>query len=651
MWLIPFKPMGMPWADKADTKKPRAPQTMTRGRTLGRTEPLVLKELLEFSRTPVGTFKNFIKFKELKQQFSKDSEELLMTLAKERIEQNKVEEEKAKAQAAITQSRIPVPIVDLFNDPATLSQAQDYMAMRYKLDEINDSFPFSSEDPAQRSITRYYTDGSGQRVAFNNAVKIPVEFDFMDGSGPVKLDNYDAVYQFLVLVEQKNYIAYTQQQTANAQQTDQKTEQVDNEKAKLINYVNTDVIISGEKGVLSIQNNNFVMTLPDRSVILGPVSDTATFDDFTDVSIAYETQPDNSKAVLSPTSNPVIDVQESGTVTIEMDQNLDTVTINGVTWNIEKDDNGLAVAFNRTYVRTKNKKKKVFVERLSGNNPKAQEYVKRINSLLQLVTKPLSTDPQDLIEESEELDQLISVIDKTIQDESEQVKKSDEILSQYRVNKIKNIEVTPRIIELKAKFGNPLTRKDMTSDELLELFMWASDLKNKIKNQFSLYITNPVVNGELTELEKEYINPISQIIDTNGQPKSKPRTATKRSTAKKTGGKKPAQTREPRKGKRAAKGVSEEAKPEEVTARPLNKAVSTVENKADNSIGKQPDITPAVPVADKQQKLPVNKGNSLINKVGASRLAAIKNSIQSPELISTEEDPFNSLNNKTSCET
>lgn len=611
----------------------------------------LLKELLEFSRTPAGTFKNFIKFKELKQQFSKDSEELLMTLAKERIEQNKVEEEKAKAQAAITQSRIPVPIVDLFNDPATLSQAQDYMAMRYKLDEINDSFPFSSEDPAQRSITRYYVDGSGQRVAFNNAVKIPVEFDFMDGSGPVRLDNYDAVYQFLVLVEQKNYVAYTQQQTANAQQTDQKTQQVDNEKAKLINYVNTDVIISGEKGVLSIQNNNFVITLPDRSVILGPVSDTATFDDFTDVSIAYETQPDSNKAVISPTSNPVIDVQESGTVTIEMDQNLDTVTINGVTWNIEKDDNGLAVAFNRTYVRTKNKKKKVFVERLSGNNPKAQEYIKRINSFLQLVTKPLSTDPQDLIEESEELDQLISVIDKTIQDESEQVKKSDEILSQYRVNKIKNIEVTPRIIELKAKFGNPLTRKDMASDELLELFMWASDLKNKIKNQFSLYITNPVVNGELTELEKEYINPISQIIDTNGQPKSKPRTATKRSTAKKTGGKKPAQTREPRKGKRAAKGVSEEAKPEEVAARPLNKAVSTVENKADNSIGKQSDITPTVPVADKQQKLPVNKGNSLINKVGASRLAAIKNSIQSPELISTEEDPFNSLNNKTSCET
>lgn len=69
------------------------------------------------------------------------------------------------------------------------------------------------------------------------------------------------------------------------------------------------------------------------------------------------------------------------------------------------------------------KKKKVFVERLSGNNPKAQEYIKRINSFLQLVTKPLSTDPQDLIEESEELDQLISVIDKTIQDESEQVKR------------------------------------------------------------------------------------------------------------------------------------------------------------------------------------------------------------------------------------
>lgn len=75
-----------------------------------------------------------------------------------------------------------------------------------------------------------------------------------------------------------------------------------------------------------------------------------------------------------------------------------------------------------------------------------------------------------------------------------------------------------------------------------------------------------------------------------------------REVLQKTGGKKPAQTREPRKGKRAAKGVSEEAKPKEVAARPLNKAVSTVENKADNSIGKQPDITPAVPVADKQQK-------------------------------------------------
>jgi len=611
----------------------------------------LLKELLDFSRTPVGTFKNFMKFKEIKQQFTKDSDELLMMLVKQEAEKSKVEEEKVKAEAIFAQSRLPVSIIELFNDPDTLSQAQDYMTMRYKLDEIKDSFPFNSEDSLNRKITRYYLDNAGQRVAFNDVVTVPLEFDFSDDNGPVKLDNYDVVYVFLILVEEKNYINYTQKQTANAKQTDQKTQEVDNEKSKLINYVGTDVTISGETGPLTIQNDNFVISLPDRSIILGPVSDTATVDDFADVSIAYETQPLENKTVVSPTPNPVVDVQQSGTVTIVMDQNLEIVTINGVTWNIETDETGLAVAFNRTYTRVKNKKKKIFVERLSGKNPKAQDYIKRVNSILQFATKPLSTDLQELIEESEELDQLISVIDKTIQDESEQVKKSDEILSQYRVNKIKNIESTPRIIELKAKFGNPVTRKDVTRDELMELFMWASELKNKIKKEFSIYISNPVINGELTELEKEYINPISQIIDTNGQPKSKSRAATKRSTAKKTRGEKPTQTRERRKGKRDNEGVSEQTKPKKVTARKLSKSVKNVEDKADQAIGKQPTVTLVNVVADKNQKLPTNKGNSLINKVGASRIAATKNSIKSPEVIVTEEDPFNNLNNKTSCET
>ena len=181
--------------------------------------------------------------------------------------------------------------------------------------------------------------------------------------------------------------------------------------------------------------------------------------------------------------------------------------------------------------------------------------------------------------------------------------------------------------------------------------MWASELKNKIKKEFSIYISNPVINGELTELEKEYINPISQIIDTNGQPKSKSRAATKRSTAKKTRGEKPTQTRERRKGKRDNEGVSEQTKPKKVTTRKLSKSVKNVEDKADQAIGKQPTVTLVNVVADKNQKLPTNKGNSLINKVGASRIAATKNSIKSPEVIVTEEDPFNNLNNKTSCET
>lgn len=49
----------------------------------------LLKELLDFSRMPVGTFKNFMKFKELKQQFTKDSDELLMMIVKQEAEKLK----------------------------------------------------------------------------------------------------------------------------------------------------------------------------------------------------------------------------------------------------------------------------------------------------------------------------------------------------------------------------------------------------------------------------------------------------------------------------------------------------------------------------------------------------------------------------------
>ena len=612
----------------------------------------ILDNILEYSKQPMMTFKNYIVFDKLKRQLAEKraffEAENAKPKTQEEVVEKKQEELKQNLQTSNNNTRIPIPVIELEStleeNPENATIIADYMAMRYDLTEIEETFPFNSTQ--NRNVIRYYKDQDGNRVAFIKVVEIPVSIEF-NGVDSEPIDTMDQVVRFLKAYEQAVYNTFKQQQVAKTpEETDRLVELLDVEKSKLQNHVGNAILYDGKRGTLEIVGENFVVKLEDQTVILGPVTEEASADDFTDLSIDHSRIPEEEKAVTADPLNIVADTQESGTVTMYMDIRMDTVIINGVTWNIEKDDRGLAKALTRIRKRKKGKGTKDIVERLSGNNPKAQEYFQRINTALLLVYAPVPATVVDTTNEIEVLDQAIQEAYEAIDKESGARKKSDELVAQYRLNQLINRDITPEISDLRTKFDNPETRGSLTKDDLLQLFMWADDLNKRIKKEWRVYVTNPIVNGFLTQLQKEYINPIAALIDTDGK-RSATRTATKTTPSKKKRVKKSIEDAKSREGKRAAVSVPKE--PRKKKDRTVSKAVNQVQNKADKEIPSQVIVSGSV--TDPIQKLPTGPGTRMINNLSSTKVSAISQAIQaSPAAPTVDINPFSTLNSKTSCE-
>jgi hypothetical protein len=560
-------------------------------------------ELLQFSKTPHGTFENMIKLQEISNKLA----DKFNDFETQKVESDKIaeetrvkqEKEEAEKKAKIAQSRIPIPVITLLseaeNDPnkrdQIMSQINEYMSMRYDLAAIESGFPYNSTEPSERTVDRFFLDADGNKQLIK-AVKIPAtssvqEVDQDTGEitvVEVPLNTYENLYNYLQNLEQAYYDAYTKRQEKSTEQTATKTEAIDNAKSDLANFVGQKVVLSGNKGTLEIENDKYVVKLDDGTVVqLADVSNTkASFNDFTNLSVALESLPEEHKAVMGSESNAVVDVQDSGTVRMSMDQNLKTVTIEGVTWDIEFGPDGLAIGFIRTYKKKKGKGEKLVIERMSGKNPKNQEYVARVNNMIMNVTRPMPTNETELVNESEVYDIAIQQANLAIESEADARKRSDEQVAQYQVNKIKSQEITDDILEIKTKFDNPTTREQLTSDERLKLFMWASDLVKKIKKEFRVWTTNEVINSAITELEKEYINPISEIEDAGIKPGSK--TVTERSPSKKERAQKSTKGPITREGKRGAAKSKAEPGAKKVSKGGVAKAVTQLEMKFDNQL-------------------------------------------------------------------
>jgi len=610
----------------------------------------ITDEILAFSKQPSLTFDSYQRLEKLRNDLFEKRFELFTDFIKANTEpeQPKAEEkvtdvQEQKVETLNNNTRVPIDIIKLFNEGQT-DLAQEYMEMRYSMDDIT-SFPFGSSDRQERVIKRYYKDENGQRIVLNG-VPIPVEFQFDASKPAVPIDTPQLLYEYLILFEDAVYKDHVQKQESTPQESDSKVENLDTEKAKLQNHVDQPIIYDGKRGTLSVEGGNFIAKLEDQSIILGPVTEEASFDDFAELSIDYNRQTPENKEVLAAPTAVVVDTQESGTVTMSMDNKLETVIINGIEWTIEKNEQGLATAFVRTYKRKKGKREKVFVDRLSANNPKGKEYAARVNAMLALTMAPVPNSVTTASVESEVLDQAIEEAYNQINKESDRRKKSDELLAEYRLNQLINKDATPEIIELRSKFDNPQTRSQLSNDDLVKLFIWADDLTKRIKKEWSVYLTNPVVNNFLNQLLKEYINPITEITDGGKRPAAtKP---TKRGASQKKRAEKLTESVESRKGKRAAAKVQAEPTGK-AGKRTVSKASKQVENKAEKKKKVKIEVSASTP--DKKQKLPLGTGSRMIKNLANRKVQSITQAIASaPATPTVDINPFSTLNSKTSCE-
>lgn len=559
----------------------------------------LLDDLLAFAAAPMGNYDNYKRLdeisEELKQRRFEGAKEFIEQQAKDAEEKQKAE----LAEKAKTDNKSLKPIIKLNQDLAAeqdpeqkekiLEEIRDYMMLRYDLTDLQNNFPYEEVDPSKRIVARYTKDDNGNRIKIQD-VPIPVEYPQSlspQHSGPI--NNYDHLYTFLSYFEQSEYNKSNRQQEATPQDSDPVVEAADNEKLKIKNFVGQRVILDGQKGVLEIENSKYIVRLDNGSIkeIAFVGNDEVSFDEFINFTPDYTNQTGENKEVLNHQPHAVVDVQESGTATIAfaLDNNLQTAIINGVEWQMERDENGLVTGFTRTFEKKKGKSSKKFIERLSGNNPKAKDYIKRINMFL-MKMKPIPENVEDQMDEVEVLTNAIEEVKNEITRESNvSVKKSDEIFTEYQLNKIKNQEIPQDILEIKIKFDTPTAegRGSLNNDELLKLFVWADDLRDKISKYFRLYTTNPIVYASMLELEKQYINPISEIIDHGSK---RDATVKKKTTTKKRGTVQPLETVESREGEPGSKkdksgtGAKENRSS---TSRGLKKEVESAEAKARRS--------------------------------------------------------------------
>jgi hypothetical protein len=556
----------------------------------------LLDELLAFAAAPMGNYDNYKRLDEISEELKTRRFEG----AKEFVEQQTIDAEKQQKDKELEEKRKAdgktiKPVIVLFQqyneeqDPEKkdeiLKEIQDYMLLRYDLVDIQNNFPFDETDVNKRVVPRYTRDENGNRIKIQD---VPVPVTYAYHNGPV--NDYNSVHTFLSYFEQSEYNKYAKEQVTSPQDSDPVVTAVDDEKLKLKNFVGQKVILNGKKGTLEIESDKYIVRFEDGTrpaELAFAANDTVSFDDFVGLTPDYTNQTGENKEVLNHQPHTVVDVQESGTATIAfaLENNLQTAIINGVEWQMEKDENGLVTGFTRTFEKKKGKSSKKFIERLSGNNPKAKDYVKRINMFL-MKMKPI---PENIEEQMDEVEVLATAIEDVKQDIAKDsdiaMKKADERFTEYQLNKIKNQEIPQDILEIKIKFDTPTVegRGSLTNDELLKLFVWADDLRDKISKYFRLYTTNPIVYASMLELEKQYINPISEIID-HGTIRDT--TVKKKTATKKRGTVQPAEDAKSREGQlgpqkdQSRVGKKEAGSP---TSRGLKKEIESAENKARKS--------------------------------------------------------------------
>lgn len=633
----------------------------------------LMDDLLAFSKRPYGSFKNYNKLQEILDQVVKKKNELLLGRFEEELKSLQEQQRKIKEQAELDQkiraSKLPVDILTLFENEDTVDQAEQYMADRYDMEEINENFPFDSEDPAERVVNRYWIHPDGTRMMFDKKAKIPVMWDLY-GEGEEKIDNIQAVMDYLKVLEQMAYNVHMDAQNQSSEkETDEKTKDIDEAKSSLSNHVENPVLLNGNPGTLKINpDGSFYVEYEDGTTAQLPQSnEESSFDDYSDLSPTYPFLPEEDRTQIAPTANPVIEATEDGALTVDyiLDvqdgiKKLEAVTINGVRWEIEYSQDGIVTGFTRDYERRKGKSVRIQRERLSVNNPKGAQYAAVVNSFINLVIPDIPTDVTEMADMNEALDQAIATVDNIIDSEATTRRVREEIMDQFKLNRVINVNTPDNITELRAKFGNPETRSELTSDQLVELSLWASDLRKQIKKNWRVYIGNPIVNGFLTQLVKEYINPIdsllSEIDKKNATRGSRQDKATSRNTTKKERAKKSAEAGESAKRKPGVEPVSKEPKPKKTRKGKgsVADAVEDIEKGAEKKRRKNfKEGSQPANIASRLQKMSLGGGTRVINNITNNKINKIKDSISASAStlpIGYTSDPFNSLNdNSTYC--
>jgi hypothetical protein len=622
-------------------------------------------ELLQFSKSPMGTFDNMIIIQDLanklNQKFDEFELERIETDKKEQENKLSQEEEKAKRAAKAAQSRIPLPVITLLEQAIEtpekaaeiMSQVNEYMAMRFNLEELETKFPYNSTDPKERAITRYFLNAEGAKEVLNqHTVPVSYKVQVVDESTgevtveEIPINSYESLYSYLENLEQSYYNAYLKKQEKSTKETAAKTEALDVAKSDLDNFIGQKVVLSGNMGTLEIEGGKYIVRFDDgsRPAELAFVGNTTvTFNDFANLSLALESLPEDQKEVLTSKASPVVEVTDAGAFQIVMDSNLQSIEINGVTWDIEFGPNGLATGFTRTYKKAKKvsrrfkKGEKIITERLAGNNPKTKEYLALVNNILMNVVRPLPSNEVELTQENEAYDIAINEAKATIEKEAMTKQRSDELVAQYQVNAMKNQEIPDDILKIKWIFDNPLRRDELTSEERIKLYIWASDLVNQIKKHFRIWTTNKFVNSAITELEKEYINPISELDNAAIKPGSK--TVTDRSSTKKERTQKPTEGGITPEGRRDTSESEAKSGKKKRGKGGITKAVNQIEMQFDGQI--QLDfnqISTPTGVADPVQTIIAEENIEQIFEITPSRLQAIQSAIPrttpTPEVIS-----------------
>jgi hypothetical protein len=597
----------------------------------------------------------------LNQKFDEFELERIETDKKEQENKLSQEEEKAKRAAKAAQSRIPLPVITLLEQAIEtpekaaeiMSQVNEYMAMRFNLEELETKFPYNSTDPKERTITRYFLNAEGAKEVLNqHTVPVSYKVQVVDESTgevtveEIPINSFESLYSYLENLEQSYYNAYLKKQEKSTKETAAKTEALDVAKSDLDNFIGQKVVLSGNMGTLEIEGDKYIVRFDDgsRPAELASVGNTTvTFNDFANLSLALESLPEDQKEVLTSKASPVVEVTDAGAFQIVMDSNLQSIEINGVTWDIEFGPNGLATGFTRTYKKAKKvsrrfkKGEKIITERLAGNNPKTKEYLALVNNILMNVVRPLPSNEVELTQENEAYDIAINEAKATIEKEAMTKQRSDELVAQYQVNAMKNQEIPDDILKIKWIFDNPLRRDELTSEERIKLYIWASDLVNQIKKHFRIWTTNKFVNSAITELEKEYINPISELDNAAIKPGSK--TVTDRSSTKKERTQKPTEGGITPEGRRDTSESEAKSRKKKRGKGGITKAVNQIEMQFDGQMQLDFDqISTPTGVADPVQTIIAEENIEQIFEITPSRLQAIQSAIPrttpTPEVIS-----------------